>query len=83
MQHAIDDRAIWREIANRVGICGISGEQGRLTTATAKIDFFLGTATARLGHPFRSAESVKTFRLLPDPIELACSHIFETQIGNG
>jgi len=82
-QYAVHDRAIWREFAHWVGIPSAAGEQSSLTTATAEINFFLGATPAWLGHPFRSAESIETFRLPPDPIEFACSHIFETQIGNG
>src|SRR5438128_1362993 len=54
--------AIWRKLADRVGVRRISCQQCSLTTATAKIDFSLRTTLARLGHPFRSAKPVETFR---------------------
>src|SRR5439155_19557841 len=75
-------RAIWRQCANRIGIRSVPGEQGGLTTATAKIDFFLRTTLTWLRHPFRSTEPVETFRFTPNPIERACPNIFKMQIGN-
>ena len=47
-----------------------AGQQCGLTTAAAKIDFFLRTTSARLGHPFRSTEAIEAFRFAPDPIEI-------------
>src|SRR5262245_17357825 len=81
--HIIYKCAVWREFADRIGVCGISSKQGSLTTTTAEIDFFLRTSPARLRHPIRSTESVEALRFAPDPSEMACSDVFETQIVNG
>src|SRR5215471_9775571 len=82
VQNAVHNRPVWRELANRVGICGISREQSSLTPATTEIDFSLRTTPTWLRHPFGSTESVKALRFAPDPIEIACANIFESQIGN-
>src|SRR6478672_7118111 len=81
-QHSFHDRAIRREFADGIGVRGVAGQQCRLATATAEIDFPLRTTLARFRHPFRSTESVEAFRFSPNPIEIACSDIFKTQIGN-
>ena len=81
-QHRIHDCAIWRQFTYRICIRSISGQQRGLTTAAAKIDFFLWTTPAGLGHPFRPTESVEAFRFTPNPIEIACSDIFKTQTRN-
>src|SRR6266404_6996064 len=83
MQHCVHHRAIWRKLADRIGVCRVSCQQRGLTTATAEIDFSLRTTPAWLGHPFRAAKACKTFRFAPNPIEVTSPNIFETQIGNG
>src|SRR6266567_8062528 len=82
MQHCVHHRAIWRKLADWVGVHRVSGQQRGLTTATAEIDFSLRTTLARLRHPFRSAKPVETFRFPPDPIKRARPDIFECEIGN-
>src|SRR6266404_672054 len=83
MQHCVHHRAIWRKLADRVGVRRVSGQQRGLTTATAEIDFSLRTTPTRLRHPFRSAKPIETFRFAPNPIERARPDTFETQVGNG
>src|SRR5262245_25074883 len=82
LEHTIHDRTIWRELAHRIGVRSVSSQQSSLTTATTEIDFSLRTTSAWLGHPFRSAKSVKAFGFTPNPIEIACPNIFEPQIRN-
>ena len=41
----------WREMADRVGRAGVTGERERLAAAAAEIDVAPRTACARLLHP--------------------------------
>src|SRR4030095_3106346 len=81
-QYRVYARAIRRQRADRVGVCGVSGQQRCLTAAAAKIYFLLRATPARLRHPFLPAKPIETFRFAPNPIEGALSNVFKAQIGN-
>src|ERR1043166_10038943 len=82
VQYAVHDPTIGRELAHRISVRSAPGQQCRLATAPAEIDFLLRTIPARLRHPSRSTELVEAFRFAPNPVEIAFPHIFEPQIGN-
>ena len=53
----------WREMADRVGRAGVTGERERLAAAAAEIDLAPRTACARLLHPGGSAEGIEGRRI--------------------
>src|SRR6266849_10392259 len=70
------------ERADRIGRARVAGQQSRLKTTAAKINFALGTSPAGRGHPFGSPEPIEAFRLEPNAGEGALPHVLEPQTWN-
>ncbi len=62
-------------IANRISISGITGLQIGLTTAAAKIRFFLGAAPAGFFHPFKASVFIEGRRFVPYPLNTLFTHV--------
>src|SRR5580704_9319327 len=73
----------WREMADRVGRAGVTGERERLAAAAAEIDLAPRTACARLLHPGGSAEGIEGRRIRPDVGERVLAYRPEFKTGNG
>ena len=72
----------WREMADRVGRAGVTGERERLAAAAAEIDLAPRTACARLLHPGGSAEGIEGRRIRPDVGQRVLAHRLEFKTGN-
>src|SRR5262245_47167387 len=58
-----------REVADRIGVRRVSGEEVRLTATAAEVLRLLGTAPARLLHPGVAAKAIEAGRIEPDPLD--------------
>src|SRR4051812_35669160 len=65
---------MWRELANRIRIRRVAGEQVGLAAASAEISGLLRTAATRLLHPCFAAEVIEARRVEPDPLDACISY---------
>ena len=68
-----------RQIAHRVGIVGVTGQQVRLAAATAEVPGSFRTAATGLLHPRLAAKTVEGRRVIPDGADVRLTHIGELQ----
>src|SRR5207249_9512002 len=69
------------QIAHRVGIVGIPGQQVRLAAATAEVPGSFRTAATGLLHPRLAAKAVEGRRVVPDGADVRLTHVGELQSG--
>src|SRR3984893_2986823 len=64
-----------RQIAHRVGIVGVAGQEVRLAAATAEVLGSFRTAATGLLHPRLAAKAVEGRRVIPDGADVRLTQI--------